>query len=132
MRVSSYLTEVEFTTIRVYLPMFLARLLTGNDGCERWTTQSMWTEVLNQIKIVVCTYQILFDALCHGFVRLDSLALLVFDEAHHCFGKHVANKIMQNFYHPARLRGEAGIPNIIGLTASPLTSGSSDDLGCVV
>ena len=30
------------------------------------------------------TYQILLDALSHGFVKLDSLALIVFDEGRLC------------------------------------------------
>jgi ERCC4-related helicase len=32
------------------------------------------------VKIVVSTYQVLLDALCHGFMLMDSLALIVFDE----------------------------------------------------
>lgn len=42
--------------------------------------QSLWDGVLHNVKIVVSTYQILLDALNHAFVRMDSLALIVFDE----------------------------------------------------
>jgi len=40
----------------------------------------LWDAVLKNVKIVVSTYQILYDALSHGFVKMESLALIVFDE----------------------------------------------------
>ena len=40
--------------------------------------------------------------------------------AHHCKGRYAANKIMQDFYHPERLKsGADSVPHILGLTASP-------------
>lgn len=42
--------------------------------------QSLWDAVLLNVKVVVSTYQILLDALNHAFVRIESLALIVFDE----------------------------------------------------
>ena len=80
----------------------------------------MWDEALLNIRIVVCTHDILCDALTHAFVRMEDIALLVFDEAHYCRGNHAANRIMQNFYHPARLLRNTGVPHILGLTASPI------------
>lgn len=50
------------------------------------------------------------------------IALLVFDEAHHCSRDHAANQIMQRFYHPEKLRGTTHIPYVLGLTASPVMS----------
>ena len=109
--------------------MFPSRVLTGNDGCDRWSEQSVWDAVLLNVRIVVSTHQVLYEALCHGFVQLGGLALLVFDEAHHVFGKHPANKIMQSFYHPARKFNDSQVPRILGLTASPITTGRRvDDL----
>jgi ERCC4-related helicase len=32
------------------------------------------------VNIVVSTYAVLYDALCHAFVSMESLALIVFDE----------------------------------------------------
>ena len=62
----------------------------------------------------------LLDALIHGFAQMDKIALLVFDEAHHCVRGHPANKIMQNFYHANRQKEQEELPNILGLTASPV------------
>jgi hypothetical protein len=47
---------------------------------DRWTEQHLWDSVLKNVKVVVSTYQILLDALTHAFVRMEDLALIVFDE----------------------------------------------------
>lgn len=62
----------------------------------------MWDDALRNINIVVCTHQVLLNALIDGFLQMDKIALLVFDEAHRCVRGHPANKIMQNFYHAKR------------------------------
>lgn len=65
------------------------------------------------------THAVLADALRHGFVQISSLALLVFDEAHHCIKKHPANAIMKDFYHPTKAsQGSSAVPDILGLSAS--------------
>ncbi|KAF4625953.1 hypothetical protein G7Y89_g12212 [Cudoniella acicularis] len=56
------------------------KFLSGADNVDRWTEQSLWDAVLKDVKVVVSTYQILLDALTHAFVRIESLALIVFDE----------------------------------------------------
>jgi ERCC4-related helicase len=56
------------------------RLITGADNVDSWSEQRVWDDILLNIRIVVSTYQILFDAISHGFVRLDSLSLIVLDE----------------------------------------------------
>lgn len=86
------------------------------------------------MRIVVSTYQILLDALTHGFVGMGKLALIVFDEgaypsgdgwlmltlkAHNCVKSHAGAKIMTNFYHK-RKASNLSVPQILGLTASPV------------
>jgi ERCC4-related helicase len=121
------LAEQQHQTIQDQLPAVQSRLLLGNDGTEHWTEQSIWNEVLQNIRIVVSTPQILFDVLTHVFVRMQRLALLVFDEAHHCTGNHPAARILQQFYHPERLAGKV-VPHILGLTASPISNEKSGGL----
>lgn len=62
------------------LPAYNHRLLTGSDNVDRWSEQRIWDAALDQHRIVVSTHAVLADALRHGFVRISSLALLVFDE----------------------------------------------------
>lgn len=70
----------QFDYIQSQITSVEVKFLTGADGVDRWTEQSLWDAVLKNIKIVVSTYQILLDALTHGFVGMDSLGLIVFDE----------------------------------------------------
>jgi ERCC4-related helicase len=56
------------------------KFLSGADGVDRWTEQRLWDSILSNVRVVVSTYQILADALTHGFVKIESLALIVFDE----------------------------------------------------
>ncbi|KAK8247243.1 hypothetical protein HDK90DRAFT_473913 [Phyllosticta capitalensis] len=114
------------------LPAYQLRLLSGNDNVDAWSNQSVWDAVLKNVRIVVSTPQILLDALGHGFVKMSGIALLVFDEAHMCRGKHPASMIMQNFYHSNNLLDEPpSLPNILGLTATPVLNASADNLNII-
>jgi ERCC4-related helicase len=62
------------------LPAYQARVLTGQDGVDTWSTQEIWDKFLMNVRIVISTHAILRDALAHGFVHLDMLTLLIFDE----------------------------------------------------
>ena len=53
---------------------------TSADKVDRWTDKGDWDAVLTNVNIVVSTYAVLHDALCHGFVNMESLALIIFDE----------------------------------------------------
>ncbi|EXJ91780.1 hypothetical protein A1O3_00330 [Capronia epimyces CBS 606.96] len=113
--------------LRSQLRAARTRLLIGADNVDRWSEKRLWDSVLSGVQIVVSTHAVLLDALGHGFVRIARLALLVFDEAHHCRRKHPANRIMQDFYHPRKLsHGPASVPHILGLTASPIQSKPKD------
>jgi ERCC4-related helicase len=105
------------------LPAYQSQLICGSDNVEHWSTPAIWNAVLCDIRIVVSTSRILLDALVHGFVRLSRIALLVFDEAHHCMKSHDTNRIMQEFYHvPSTSGGNVVQPYILGLSASPITN----------
>ncbi|KAL2818617.1 hypothetical protein BJX63DRAFT_58166 [Aspergillus granulosus] len=105
--------------ISQYIPAAKSRTLTGLDRVELWTEQAIWDAVLEDVQLVLSTHAVLRDAMTHGFVKLSQLGLLIFDEAHHCVRKHPANKIMQDFYHPAAAKfGPDAVPRILGLTAS--------------
>lgn len=140
------LCEQQFKVITRQIPSVQVKLLTGDDGVDSWSSEGIWAEFLFNVKIVVSTYQILYDALSHAFVRLDSLALIVFDEgmptplffalfpvsnfgssAHNCVGKHPGRKIMTDIYQKYKEDGHP-VPHILGLTASPSMSSTEKDL----
>ncbi|OOF91730.1 hypothetical protein ASPCADRAFT_518163 [Aspergillus carbonarius ITEM 5010] len=116
------LCEQHTHTIKNRFPSMWCKGLTSKDGVDHWSEKAIWEKALSGIKIAVSTYQVLYDALSHGFVKMSQLSLLIFDEAHHCTKDHVAKRIMQRFYHEQRLKGDQNLPKILGLTASPILS----------
>ena len=74
------LCEQQFEYIKCQITSVQIKFLSGADGVDRWTEQSLWDSLLSNVTVVVSTYQILADALTHGFVKIESLALIVFDE----------------------------------------------------
>ena len=121
------LCSQQFEYIQSQISAVQIKFLSGADGVERWTEQSLWDAVLNNVKIVVSTYQTLLDALTHAFVRLSLLSLVVFDEAHNCVRKYPGAKIMNSFYHPQKSDG-LPVPLILGLTASPVMRSNTESL----
>lgn len=114
-------------TITMNLPAYQARLLTSEDGVDRWTDQTVWDGVLKDMEIIVSTYGVLYDALCHGFVAMRKLSLCILDEAHHCTKKHASNMIMQQFYKPAKTSKQP-VPRVLGLSASPVINAKAGEL----
>jgi superfamily II DNA/RNA helicase len=55
--------------------------------------------ILFSIKVFVFTPHIFLNYLCHGYFSMENIAVIIFDECHHVFGKSVYNEIMSIFYH---------------------------------
>ncbi|GAA6001448.1 uncharacterized protein JCM10292_006259 [Rhodotorula paludigena] len=85
---------------------------------------SEWKFNFENYDCLVVTAQLILDSLAHGFLKMDQIALLVFDEAHHAKSNHPFASILRDFYHrsPAHKR-----PRILGLTASPLEGSEGMD-----
>ena len=81
------LCQQQCQVIQIHLPAYQTRVLTGADGVEFWRDQALWDDVLLNISVVVSTHAVLLDALTHGFVRMDSLSLIVFDEGKRFYDK---------------------------------------------
>nr|CAB91758.2 related to RNA helicase/RNAseIII CAF [Neurospora crassa] len=121
------LARQQHRVLQSQIPSVKAIMLCGQDGVDSWSEQAVWDAVLLNVRIVVSTYQILFDANAHSFVRLDSLSLIVIDEAHNCSGSHPIARLMTEAYLPAKKAG-LPVPSILGLTASPLKSNNLADI----
>lgn len=93
----------------------------GEMGVDLWG-EKQWRRILAEKDVLVMTAQILLNMLRHGFISLDRINLLVFDECHHARRKHSYNCIMREFYDrcPTEER-----PKIFGMTASPMNSNKS-------
>ncbi|KAH7398974.1 dicer-like protein 2 [Phaeosphaeria sp. MPI-PUGE-AT-0046c] len=114
------LCEQQYEVFRSNLPGYGIQLFCGKDNVDHWTEQAAWDAVLLNVRIVLSTHQVLLDALTHAFVKMSRLALLIFDEAHHCTQNHPAHRIMSEFYvqQPGEARDQ--LPRILGLSASPV------------
>ncbi|KAJ3462019.1 hypothetical protein MRS44_010572 [Fusarium solani] len=117
------LCEQQFKVIQKQNPSVSMKILTGQLNIDAWSPE-VWPKILGGTRIIVSTFEILHDALTHGFVKMGMLALIVFDE-----GKQLiipspisaGRKIMLNFYHEDKSAG-LPVPAILGLTASPVIS----------
>ncbi|XP_053993212.1 uncharacterized protein LOC128884143 isoform X2 [Hylaeus volcanicus] len=71
-------------------------------------------------KVFVFTPEIFLSNLCHGYFSMENIAVIIFDECHHVFGKSVYNEIMSIFYHHHYPNGgQKPSTRILGLTATP-------------
>lgn len=70
----------QFDVIKSQISSVQIRCLTSSDNVDRWTEKEQWDIVLAGIRVVVSTHAVLHDALCHAFISMESLALIVFDE----------------------------------------------------
>lgn len=108
----------QFEVLRAQIPWAQGKVITGADSVDSWSA-STWDTALVNVKIAITTPQVLLDALLHGFVSISTLALIVFDEAHHCNKNHPYSRIMKEFYWDAKAKKDP-VPHVLGLTASPV------------
>lgn len=123
--------EQQHRVIKSAIPASVG-LISGALAPDQWKDAKLWRRVLDTHRVVVSTPQVLLDALRHSYINMGrDIGLLIFDEAHHAIEKDPYNMIMKDFYF--RLLPRSNLvdndtiflrPMILGLTASPIYSGS--------
>ncbi|KAL3629633.1 endoribonuclease Dicer [Castilleja foliolosa] len=87
-----------------------------------------WEKELEEYEVLVMTPQIMLHNLSHCFIKIELIALLIFDECHYAQldSNHPYAEIMKIFYKI----DAAKLPRIFGMTASPKSGkgGSIDGL----
>ncbi|KAM7508303.1 hypothetical protein LguiA_018756 [Lonicera macranthoides] len=80
-------------------------------------THHEWEKEMEEYEVLVMTPQILLHNLSHCFIRIELIALLIFDECHYAQleSNHPYAEIMKVFYKPDAVK----LPRIFGMTASP-------------
>ncbi|XP_010323151.2 dicer-like protein 4 isoform X1 [Solanum lycopersicum] len=78
-----------------------------------------WEKEMEQYEVLVMTPQILLHNLSHCYIRIEFIALLIFDECHYAQveSDHPYAEIMKIFYKPDVVKQ----PRIFGMTASPIS-----------
>lgn len=106
----------QYTVLGCNLDHKIARMMGGSNNSDSQDREA-WKKHIGKDMVIVCTAEILNQALSHSFIRMDQISLLIFDEAHHAKGNHPYAVIIQQFYTPLKssLR-----PRIFGMTASPV------------
>ncbi|XP_071686095.1 dicer-like protein 4 isoform X2 [Rutidosis leptorrhynchoides] len=87
-------------------------------GSSKMKGHHDWEKALEQFEVLVMTPQILLHNLSHCCIKIEQIALLIFDECHYAQleSNHPYAEIMKIFYKP----GLAKLPRIFGMTASPV------------
>lgn len=91
----------------------------GGLNSDLWDKRK-WEEIYENNMVVVCTADVLFQALHHGYITMSQINILIFDEAHHAKKGNVYARIIKDFY-----TAEPDLtqrPKIFGMTASPVDS----------
>ncbi|KAM0933869.1 putative ribonuclease III [Dioscorea sansibarensis] len=67
--------------------------------CKRLKDHADWEKEIDQFEVLVMTPQFLLDGLRHCFIRMEDIALLIFDECHHAQAqsRHPYAQIMKVF-----------------------------------
>lgn len=87
------------------------------NNMDRWNRDS-WRELLQKHTVIVCTGEILNQALAKRYVTISEMNLIVFDEAHHAKAGHPYAIVMKRYKESV----QEPKPRIIGMTASPVES----------
>ncbi|KAL4450789.1 hypothetical protein ABPG74_011631 [Tetrahymena malaccensis] len=92
-----------------------------NLGKETFTKQK-WDYLLENFEIFVMIGQVLLNGLRRGYIHIEDIEVIIYDECHHTRQDHPYCLIQYEFYHFYKKRNPQGVklPRIYGLTASPV------------
>ena len=86
----------------------------GDSKIDTWN-ETMWLNKFEQHHVLVMTAQIFVNILSAGFVPLDKINLVIFDECHHATKDHPYCQVMRLF---DVLAQSDQLPRVLGLTAA--------------
>ncbi|KAI9152201.1 Dicer-like protein 1 [Paramyrothecium foliicola] len=116
------LCSQQYTALNQNLEYPMARFYGAMAGVTK--NKAFWDEQFEKQLVIVCTAQILLDCLSNGYIRMNQINLLIFDEAHHTKKNHPYARIIKQHY--LRERNECDRPRILGMTASPVDAQTRD------
>lgn len=89
------LCDQQYNAIKKLIPAASITLLTGEQA-DSWK-EEVWEAVLSTTRIVVSTPAILRNALCHAFISMNQLGLIVIDEGnvmpHRCLSVRLTDSL---------------------------------------
>jgi endoribonuclease Dicer len=102
-------------------------------GLDLWSKE-IWLEYFKDSMVIVCTADILHQCLLNSYIKIESINLLIFDEAHHTKKDHPYARYVDTlplpdvlFLSDFRIIKDSYLkadpkhrPRIFGMTASPI------------
>ncbi|EAR89220.2 type III restriction enzyme, res subunit (macronuclear) [Tetrahymena thermophila SB210] len=97
----------------------------GKMNLDFWN-RSFWQKNVEQSQIIFFSSQIFLNGLRRGHFQLTQFKLIIFDECHNTSKEHAFSQIMKEFYFQVKKNDIVlkNTPNIIGLSATPITQGN--------
>ncbi|KAK4023845.1 hypothetical protein OUZ56_009240 [Daphnia magna] len=89
----------------------------GELGVDLWRGDR-WTKELDKNNVLVMTAQLFVNAVHHGFIKVGSIALLVFDECHRAVKDSPMKQALTVVNEICERNGANRAPRILGLTAA--------------
>lgn len=90
---------------------------------------NIWRNEFEANDVFIFIAKKFYDLLLHGYIKIEDLDLIIFDECHHADQEHLYNILMRDFffqyifnvkYPYSKLKEGISRPKILGLTASPI------------
>ncbi|KAL4450371.1 hypothetical protein ABPG74_009077 [Tetrahymena malaccensis] len=103
----------------------------GKMNLDFWN-RSFWQKNVEQSQIIFFSSQIFLNCLRRGYFQLTQFKLIIFDECHNASKEHAFSQIMKEFYFETKKNNIVlnNTPNIVGLSATPITQGNKGNF-CV-
>jgi ERCC4-related helicase len=117
------LIEQQAATIERYTQLVVGRYLGRQKRSSRYYSElEAWQSEFVKHDVFVVMAKKFYDLLMHGFISMEAITLVVFDECHHTDQDHLYNLIMRDFFYHKFEPGnpECRRPHVLGLTASPI------------
>ncbi|KAJ5107010.1 hypothetical protein N7456_003685 [Penicillium angulare] len=103
------------TVLRNNLDQNVAHIY-GAIGADLWD-EGTWRDQLAKNMVIVCTADIIQQALLNAFIKMSGINILIFDEAHHTKKEHPYARIIRDSYLKEDISSR---PKVFGMTASPI------------
>ena len=87
--------EQQADTIDRYTKLIVGRYHGGQKQTRYFKDPIAWAHEFASHDVFVCMAKKFYDLLMHGFLKMEEIDLVVFDECHHTDQDHLYNLIMR-------------------------------------
>ena len=86
--------------IERYTNLVVGRYLGRQKRSSKYYSElDAWREEFAKHDVFVAMSKKFYDLLMHGFIKMEEITLIIFDECHHTDQDHLYNLIMRDFFY---------------------------------